>query len=144
METAQKCVQDPRDVPRKYGYALQHKDCYRSDLSHRNHPCASVHMASKSNVTPEEQDTLWKSKESCAIITANGSITTTEEATAIVYEKEGNIGLFKFQVSKTPQKHTQSKHKDKNTRPKTKHRYKYTNETANKENQTNITKTTSD
>ena len=43
-----------------------------------------MHTMGKSDLTPEEHDTTRKSKESCTIITASGSITTTEEATVYV------------------------------------------------------------
>ena len=43
-----------------------------------------MHTMGKSDLTPEEHDTTRKSKESCTIITASGSITTTEEATICV------------------------------------------------------------
>ena len=31
-ETAQTCLQNPRDVPRKKGHVIQNKDCYKSHL----------------------------------------------------------------------------------------------------------------
>ena len=40
-----------------------------------------MHMMSKSDVTHKRKETIRKSKESCTIITASGSITATEEAT---------------------------------------------------------------
>ena len=40
----------------------------------------SMDIMSKSDLAPEEQDTIRKSKESCTIFPANGSITRTEEA----------------------------------------------------------------
>ena len=39
---------------------------------------ASTHMMSKSDLAPEEQDTIRKASESSTVITANGSITTTK------------------------------------------------------------------
>ena len=43
-----------------------------------------MHMMSKSDLTLEEQDTSRKSKESCTIISSDGSITATEEAAVYV------------------------------------------------------------
>ena len=39
-----------------------------------------MHMMSKSDLTHEEKETIRKSKESWTIVTASGTITTTEEA----------------------------------------------------------------
>ena len=46
---------------------------------------ASLHMKSESDLTPEEQETIQKSKDPSVIMTANG---TTEEATVNVCDKD--------------------------------------------------------
>ena len=40
---------------------------------------ASLHMMSKSDLTPEEQETIRKSKDPSVIMTGNGTTHTTEE-----------------------------------------------------------------
>ena len=42
---------------------------------------ASVHMMSKSDLAQRQKETIRKSKESCTVLTAKGTITATEEAT---------------------------------------------------------------
>ena len=64
----------------------------RTGISHeeRTFRVDSMHMMSMSNLTHEEQERFRKSKEFCTITTANGSITTTEEATVYVRD----LGMF--------------------------------------------------
>ena len=45
---------------------------------------ASLHMMSKSELTPEEQQTIQKSKDPSIIMTAHGTTRTIEEATVCV------------------------------------------------------------
>ena len=45
---------------------------------------ASLHMMSKSDMTPEEQETIQKSKDQLVFMNANGTAHTTEEATVCV------------------------------------------------------------
>ena len=45
---------------------------------------ATLHMMSKSDLLHEEKETNRKSKESCTILTANGTITAKEETTVYV------------------------------------------------------------
>ena len=45
---------------------------------------ASLHMTSKSYLTPEEQETIQKSKDPSVIVTANGTTHTTGEGTVNV------------------------------------------------------------
>ena len=83
-------LQDPREVPRKQGYVLHHKECHKGYLSDRNQPwrkrinCRLRRiLACDEHEGPffhEEQDAIRKSKESCTTNTANGSTTAREEA----------------------------------------------------------------
>ena len=43
-----------------------------------------MHMMSKSDLTGKKKETIRNSEESCTIVKANGTITTTEEATFYV------------------------------------------------------------
>ena len=45
---------------------------------------ASLHMMSKSDLTPEQQDKIQKSKDPSVTMNANGTTHTTEEATVYV------------------------------------------------------------
>ena len=56
----------------------------RKETSITNDSVASMHVMSKSDLTREEEDTTRKSQEFCMIISANGSVATTEEATVYV------------------------------------------------------------
>ena len=47
------------------------------------HSGASLHVISKSDLNPEEQETVQKSKDPSDIMSANGTAYTTEEATVI-------------------------------------------------------------
>ena len=61
---------------------------------------ASVHMMSKSDLIREGKTASRKSKESCSIITANGSITATEEAT--VHVRDLDICITVHQLDDAP------------------------------------------
>ena len=43
-------------------------------------------MMSKNDMTPEEQETIRKSKDSSVVMTAHGTTHTTEAATAYVFD----------------------------------------------------------
>ena len=45
---------------------------------------ASLHMMSRNELTPEKQETMRKSVDSTVIMTAQGTISTTEKATVCV------------------------------------------------------------
>ena len=48
-----------------------------------------MHMMSKVDLTPEEQETMTVSKKPTTVVTARGTIRTTEQAT--VYVKDLNM-----------------------------------------------------
>ena len=60
-------------------------------------PGASLHLMSKSGLTPEEQETIRKSKDPSVTMTANGTSHTTEEATTCVSDLDmfGEVQLLK-------------------------------------------------
>ena len=59
---------------------------------------ASVHLMSKCDLSAEEQDIIRKSKELCEVMTANGSSTTTEEASVCVRDLDMfiNVQLLEY------------------------------------------------
>ena len=61
---------------------------------------ASVHMMSNSDLIREGKTANRKSKESCSIITANGSITATEEA--IVHVRDLDMCITVHQLDDAP------------------------------------------
>ena len=44
-----------------------------------------MHMMSKSDFVVEERDTIWTSKDDCTMITASGSISTTQASVHVRY-----------------------------------------------------------
>ena len=88
-----RCLEISRDVPRKQGYVLKNRDCNRSYLLDRNQPRRkriesrlgfNYPYDEQARLYHEEEETIWESKESCTIVTANGTVTTTEEAVVCV------------------------------------------------------------
>ena len=60
---------------------------------------ASLHVMSKSNLTPEEQEAILKSKDPSVIMSAHGTSHTTEEATVSAFD----LDMFvQVQVSRVP------------------------------------------
>ena len=59
---------------------------------------ASLHMMSKSYSTPEEQETIQKSKDPSVLMTANGTTQTTQEATVYVC----NLYMFVRLLEESP------------------------------------------
>ena len=51
---------------------------------------ASAHMLSKKVLSPDEMETLWRSRTLTVVVTANGEVQTKEEAQIYVHD----IGLF--------------------------------------------------
>ena len=56
----------------------------------------SFHMMSYSDSTPKEQETIQNSKDPSVIVTANGTIHTTEEATVYVCDLDMLVQVFFF------------------------------------------------
>ena len=81
----------PKKVGR--GTFFKNTDYYRSysqrGISHEEREfkidtCASMHLMRSGDLVHEESETIRKSKESCTLLPASGSITSTEEASVNV------------------------------------------------------------
>ena len=47
---------------------------------------ASMHMLSKTDLSSEELETLWRSRNPTKVVTANGEVQTNEEAQVYVHD----------------------------------------------------------